>query len=200
MSKKHPTGNTNLDDNKSLYRVQSYSPNLRTPNSADGVQKLGESLMDIRALVNTTDANEKSYVNLHVAAERSKEWVKLARSHIQELKNNCGMARLELTFVSKDLSDDTVFAEGISTLVNTFVNSTKVYSADLVANLAEISLHAFEGISNALLTWFQGTYIQLLPCWNVFAEVWQYLTFVATSFFSKELLYYVAIWPSMSKI
>lgn len=187
--KSPPTGHEMLDKNKSLYRIQSYSPNLRSPHGTGGVQKIGETLMDIRTFVRTSDAMDKSYISLSEAAAKSAKWSKLARSHIKQLRTSCGMARLELTFLSKDLQSDKVFTDGISTVINTFVKSTKVYSAELVADLAEISLLGFEGVSSALLTWFQGSFISVPLCWNTFSEVWQYLTFVATNFFSGRRCY-----------
>lgn len=184
------TGNEILDKNVSLRRVQSYSPNIRAPHGYNGVQKVGESLMDIRNFVKTTDYKKQSYLDHNLAGERSAKWLEKARDHIKELRNTCGMARLELTFEVNNLDDnDQVLHEGINTLIQTFVQSTKVYSGELVANLADISLLSFEGLSNALTLWFSGKYVQKLPCHNVYAEIWQYLTYVARNFFSGRRSY-----------
>ena len=162
---------------------------MRSVHGYGGVQKVGEQLMDIRTLVKEVGKSDQSYVSLDEAARRSKSWVELAKSHIEKLRDDNGMARLELTFKTSSLEDDKVLEEGFKTLINTFHANTKVYSASLVANLADISLLAFEGVSNALFLWFQGTYVPNLMCWNVFAEVWQYLTFVGTNFFSGRSSY-----------
>ncbi len=181
------TGNDVLDKNPNLRRVQSYSPNIRTP--ATDMQKAGESLMDIRTFVKESRSGDQSYFSLDRAAKKVEEWTNLARLHIEELKTNNGMARLELTFMSNSLGSDAVMDAGFETLIKTFAGSTKIYNGLVVANLAEISLLAFEGVSNALLAWFQGDYITVPRCWNEFAEVWQYLTFVATNFFSGRKCY-----------
>jgi nucleoside-triphosphatase THEP1 len=181
------TENDVLDKNPNLRRVQSYSPNIRTP--ATDMQKAGESLMDIRTFVKESRSGDQSYFSLDLAAKKVEEWTNLARLHIEELKTNNGMARLELTFMSNSLGSDAVMDAGFETLIQTFIGSTKIYSGLVVANLAEISLLAFEGISNGLLAWFQGDYVDVPRCWNEFAEVWQYLTFVGTNFFSGRRCY-----------
>ena len=183
------TGCFELDKNRDLIRIQSYCPNMRSVHGYGGVQKVGEQLMDIRTLVKEVGESDQSYVSLDDGARRSESWVKLAQSHIDKLRTDNGIARLELTFKTTSLEDDKVLEEGFKTLINTFHQNTKVYSASLVANLAEISLLAFEGVSNALFSWFQGNYIPNLLCWNVFAEVWQYLTFVGSNFFSGRSSY-----------
>ena len=181
------TENDVLDKNPNLRRVQSYCPNIRTP--ATDMQKAGESLMDIRTFVKESRSGDQSYFSLDLAAKRVEAWTNLARLHIEELKTNNGMARLELTFMSNSLGSDAVMDAGFGTLIQTLIGSTKIYNGLVVANLAEISLLAFEGVSNALLAWFQGHYIAVPKCWNEFAEVWQYLTFVATNFFSGRRCY-----------
>lgn len=190
ITKKSPlTGNVDIDENTDIRRVQSYSPNLRSPHGFGGIQKLGENLMDIRTFVQNTQRGDQSYISIHEAEEKSTLWADQARKHIDLLATKNGMARLELTFQTRTLENDDVFDNGIKTLMKAFVGSTKVYSSRVVANLAEISLLAFEGVSRSLLLWFQGTYVRVPRCWNVFGEVWQYLTFFATNFFSGRRCY-----------
>jgi hypothetical protein len=183
-----PTGNEILDENRSLRRVQSYSPNLRVPNGNNGVQKIGEELMDIRSLVRPTDNANHSYVGMDTAASKATKWLGLAKKHISLLRESCGMARLELTFETNVL-DDNVLDKGIETLMKTFVKSTKAYSGNLVTNLAEISLLSYEGIFNALMVWFQPNSVCVPPCWDTFGDVWQYLTYISTTFFSGKRSY-----------
>jgi hypothetical protein len=182
------TNNSILNENISVRRIQSYSPNTRSANGINGNQKLGENLMDIRSIVLPTDTAKQSYVDLQNASKRATEWLKSAKEHITLLKEHCGMARLEVTYET-DNFDDSVIDKGVETLMKTFVKSTKVYSGSLVANLAEISLLAFEGVFKALMFWFQPNNVLVPPCWDTFGEVWQFLTHVATSFFSGQRSY-----------
>ena len=174
-----------LSNNPTLRRVQNYSPNLRSLHGKKGLQKLGEDLMDIRTFIKTAGGKSKSYIDNNIARDKTAKWISKASEHIDGIRKNGGMARLELTFESKDFdSDDKEFDKNIETIIKSFVESTKIYSGNLVADLAEISLLSFEGISNSLLLWFTNDYIQLQLSHNVFAEVWQYLTYFAKNFFS----------------
>ena len=188
MMAKNSTNNSLINNNTSVRRIQSYSPNLRGPHGSNGIQKLAEKLMDIRSLVLPTDSSKQSYVDLQKASKTASQWLNSAKEHVHLLRKYCGMGRLEITFETNNF-DDTILEKGIKTVMETFVHSTKVYNGDLVASLAEISLLAFEGIFNALTLWFQPNNISIAPCWDTFGEVWQFLTYVATSFFSGQRSY-----------
>ena len=190
LVKKSPlTGNEELDKNSDLVRVQSYSPTMRSVHGFNGIQKVGQELMDIRTLVKEVSNAKQSYLSLDEASQKTRRWIELAKGHIDRLREKNGMARLELTFLSRSLTSDKVIEKGLTTLIKTFVASTKIYSGLFIAELAEISLQAFQGISNSLFMWFRGDAIRINRDWNVFAEVWQYLTFVATNFFSGRRSY-----------
>lgn len=188
VKKDKETGNSLLDSNKSLYRIQSYSPNLRAPQGSKhgtgGIQTIGEGLLDIRSL-----CAEDSYLRLDMAYSKIQIFLELARKHTALLRTSCGMARLELTFISKSLTDDEVFDNGIRTLMHAFRDNIKVYSSELVADLADISLLAFEGISSALLLSMQPNLSKVQPSWDEFGEVWACLTYVAKNFFSGKRSY-----------
>lgn len=175
-----------LDDNRSLCRVQCYSPNLRALYGYNGVQKIGQKLLDIRSLINPIEKNANSHVNLEIANKNASEWIISAKDHINNISKNGGMARLELTFETDSFKDDSVIEKGVETLMKTFVEHTKVYSGKLVGNLAMISLLSFQGIFNALMLWFQPYQISDSPCWDTFGEVWNYLTYMAINFFSGK--------------
>lgn len=182
--------NNLLRNRHTLRRVQSYSPNLRSLHGRKGVQKLGEDLMDIRTLIKTVDGRNESYIDNNIARDKTRKWISLASKHIDGIRENGGMARLELSFESKDfVEDDKEFEKNIESVIKSFVQSTKIYSGKLVANLAEISLLSFEGISNALLLWFSDNFIPLPLSHNVFAEVWQHLTYFSRNFFSGRRTY-----------
>ena len=182
------TNNSILDENTSLRRVQSYSPNLRGPQGIKGNNKLGESLLDIRSKLLPTDT-QINYVDLQKASQSGLEWLESAKEHVAILRQHCGMARLELTFLTNNF-DDTVIDKGVETLLKTFVQNTKVYSGNLVANLCEISLLSFEGVFKALMLWFQPYNVPIPQCWDTFGEVWQFLTYIAVNFFSGQRSYY----------
>jgi PIF1-like helicase len=172
-----------LDANKSLYRVQSYSPNFRSFHGRNGTHKVGDVLLDVRNFAKVTDEKDKSLICISDAANHVKNWLEFAQRNVAGLRKTCGMARLELTFKSNNL-DYELFDQGVDTLIRTFHQSTKVFSGSLVANLAEISLLSFEGISKALFIWFSPHCSITEPkSWNIFSEVWSYLTHFATHFF-----------------
>ena len=179
-------GHVILDENKSLHRIQSYSPNFRVFHGKNGI---AENLFDIRKYTTGTDEKDRSLICLSDASKKVDEWLEFANENIAVIRKSCGMARLELTFHSKNLDYD-IFDTGVETLIRTFRESTKVYSASLIANLAEISLLSFEGISRALFYWFgPNSYITEPISWNVFSEVWNYLTHFATHFFDGRRSY-----------
>jgi nucleoside-triphosphatase THEP1 len=188
-NKKNTLGNEFLDANLSLHRIQSYSPSIRVFDGKNGIHKVGEKLFDIRKFATVTDEKNNSLVSVSDAAKKVKEWLNKARIHVGGMGKSNGMARLELTFQSKSL-DFVVLEKGIDTSIRTFHQSTKVYSGSLVANFAKISLLAFEGISNALFHWFgPHSNISEPTSWDVFSEVWNYLTHVATHFFDGRRSY-----------
>lgn len=188
VKKNEETGNSLLDSNKSLYRIQSYSPNLRAPQGSKhgtgGIQTVAEGLLDIRSL-----CAGSSYLRLDTAHSKVKNFLELARKHTQLLRTRCGMARLELTFKSISLTDDEVFDNGVRTLMHAFRDNIKIYSSDLVADLADISLLAFEGISSAVLLSMAPNLSEVQPSWDEFADVWSCLTYVAINFFSGKRSY-----------
>jgi PIF1-like helicase len=179
-------GHVTLDENKSLHRIQSYSPNFRVFHGKNGI---AENTFDIRKFSTGTDEKDRSLICLSDAARKIDEWLEFAKEKVSVLRKSCGMARLELTFHSKNLDYD-IFDTGVDTLIRTFHESTKVYSASLIANLAEISLHSFEGISRGLFYWFGPNSNTSEPIsWNVFSEVWNYLSHFARHFFDGRRSY-----------
>lgn len=177
-------GNEILDKNKSLQRIQAYCPNIRVLHGKNGVQKNGENILDIRKFATDTNEKKQSLVCISDAATKADEWLKYARKGVEKIGKFGGMTRLELTFQSKSFDRSKLLAEGVDTLIRTFSQSTKVYSAPLVATLAEISLLSFEGISKGLFHWFgPRSNISESTTWEIFSEVWNYLTHFATHFF-----------------
>jgi hypothetical protein len=82
------TNNSIINENMSVRRVQSYSPNTRSANGINGNQKLGENLMDIRSIVLPTDTAKQSYVDLQNASKKAIEWLESAKEHITLLRKN----------------------------------------------------------------------------------------------------------------
>lgn len=177
-------GHEVLDQNTNLHRIQSYSPNIRVLHGKNGILKTNENLFDIRKFAAGTDEKNHSIVCISDAESKVKEWLNYAKKNVKGLRENCGMARLELTFKTTNINDSTLIAEGVTTLMRTFKQNMKVYSGSVVSTLAEISLLSFEGISKALFHWFSPRIKSSEPpSWNIFSEVWNFLTHFATHFF-----------------
>ena len=182
------TGNEFIDDNKSVSRMQSYSPTLRATQggktSCGGVQLAGESLLDQSNKI--IDSDEGGFIKGDVVLENLKRFVTLARQHLQVIADGNGtVCRLELTFKSDEEGLDNAFYEkSLSTLMKTFHGSIKVYDCKVITDLGQIVLLAMEGLGKASVFSRSSSYLPFTGDYDEFAEVWACLKHMAVNFFS----------------
>jgi hypothetical protein len=98
-------GHEVLDQNTNLHRIQSY---IRVLHGKNGILKTNENLFDIRKFATGTDEKNQSIVCISDAESKVKEWLKYAKKNVIGLRENCGMARLELTFKTTNINDSTL--------------------------------------------------------------------------------------------
>ena len=182
------TGNDFLDANKSLSRVQAYSPTLRATqggkHACGGVQLSGETLLDISQSIVHNDNG--GYIKAELALEKLTRFISLAGDHIHSISRLSGtVCRLELTFKGDEKGlDDEFYESSLVTLMKTFHGSVKAYDCKVICDLGRIALSAMQGLGNAVIMSRGPNFLPFVPDYNEFGEAWACLQNMAINFFS----------------
>ena len=188
MTRRQMAGNKFIDANKSVSRVQSYSPTLRAAqggkSSCGGIQLAGESMLDHANKI--IESDDGGYIRADVVHGNLKRYLNLAHDHLSLIAEGTGtVCRLELTFKGdRNGLDNEFYESSLGTLMKTFHGSIKAYDCKVITDLGRIVLLAMDALGKASIHSRTSSYLPFIGDYDEFAEVWTCLKYMAINFFS----------------